>query len=78
MKVPHHFGKKQFKTLQVVVSSDTIKHEIAEGNTWISLDSLTVPGRDLSAGKFGFFIHGNDEMALSNFVHYGAIRAKQP
>jgi hypothetical protein len=34
------------------------------------LDRWTQPGADLSLGKFGFYIPGNDQVALSSFSHY--------
>jgi len=36
----------------------------------VVLDRWTQPGSNLSLGKFGFYIPGNDQVALSSFGHY--------
>jgi PEGA domain-containing protein len=72
---PHKTDKKQFRTLQIRVSGNEIVHEIREGNSWVNLDTWSQPGADLSAGKFGFYITGKDQVALSNFRHYAELKA---
>ena len=72
---PHKTDKKQFRTLQIRVSGNEIVHEIREGNSWVNLDTWSQPGTDLSAGKFGFYIPGKDQVALSNFRHYAELKA---
>jgi hypothetical protein len=69
-KIPYHSDKKKFRTFQVRVSSGEVVTQILEGRDWKLLDHLVMPGIDLSAGKFGFLISGNDEVSLSNFRHY--------
>jgi serine/threonine protein kinase len=73
---PHKTDKKQFRSLQIRVSGDEIVHQIREGNQWVPLDTWNQPGTELSAGKFGFFIPGKDQVALSNFRHYAELNTR--
>ena len=41
-----------------------------QGENWVFLDRWTQPGGNLSLGRFGFYIPGNDQVALSSFGHY--------
>ncbi len=74
--VPDKGDKKSLRTLQVRVSSAEIVHQIKQGDRWIVLDRWTQPGGVLSAGKFGFYIPGNDEIALSSFSHYADLNIR--
>jgi tetratricopeptide (TPR) repeat protein len=69
-KIPHKGEKKSFRTLQVHVSASEILHQIKQGNTWFVLDRWTQPGTNLSAGRFGFYLPGGDQMSLESFSHY--------
>ncbi|HET7440624.1 MAG TPA: PEGA domain-containing protein, partial [Terriglobales bacterium] len=71
---PHKTEKKQFRTLQVRVTGNEVVNEIREGNSWVPLDTWSQQGADLSAGKFGFYIPGKDQVALSNFRHYAELK----
>ena len=71
--VPHKGDKKSFRTLHVRVSPTEIVHQIKEGNSWVVLDRWAQPGANLSLGKFGFYIPGEDQVALSSFAHYGEL-----
>ena len=70
IKIPHKNEKKAFRTLQVRVGPNEIVHEIRQGDSWVVLDRWTPPGMNLSLGKFGFYIPGNDQVTLSSFGHY--------
>ena len=70
IKVPDKGDKKSFRTLQISVSPTELVHQIKHGDHWTVLDRCTRPGVDLSLGKFGFYIPGNDQVALSSFAHY--------
>jgi len=70
IKVPDKGDKKSFRTLQISVSPTELVHQIKHGDHWTVLDRCTQPGVDLSLGKFGFYIPGNDQVALSSFAHY--------
>ena len=69
IKVPDKGDKKAFRTLQIRVSPTEIIHQIRHGDRWTVLDRWT-PGANLSLGKFGFYIPGNDQVVLSSFAHY--------
>jgi tetratricopeptide (TPR) repeat protein len=68
--VPDKGDKKTFRTLHIRVSPTEIVHQIRHGDSWKVLDRCTQPGANLSQGKFGFYIPGSDEVALSGFAHY--------
>ncbi|MFZ0731079.1 MAG: hypothetical protein WAM79_02025 [Candidatus Sulfotelmatobacter sp.] len=76
VKVPDKSDKKSFRTLQIRVSPTEIVHQIKHGNSWSILDRWTQPGANLSQGKFGFYIPGNDQVALSGFAHYGDLNTR--
>jgi hypothetical protein len=76
IKVPEKGDKKSFRTLQIRVSPTELVHQIKHGNSWTVLDHWTQPGANLGLGKFGFYIPGNDEVALSSFAHYGDLNIR--
>ncbi len=69
-KIPHKVDKKSFRTLQIRVGPNEILHQTRQGDSWVVLDRWTQPGSNLSLGKFGFYIPGNDQVAVANFGHY--------
>jgi hypothetical protein len=69
-KIPHKGDKKSFRALQIRVGPNEIVHQIRQGDSWVVLDRWTQPGGNLALGKFGFYIPGNDQVALSTFGHY--------
>jgi hypothetical protein len=71
--VPDKGDKKSFRTLHIRVSPTEIAHQIRHGNSWTVLDRWTQPGSNLSAGRFGFYLPGNDQMELSGFAHYADL-----
>ena len=74
-KVPHKSDKKSFQTLQILVSPGEIVHQVRSGEKWTVLDQWSPPG-NATAGKFGFFIPGNDQVALSSFKHYTDLNVR--
>jgi serine/threonine protein kinase len=68
-KIPHKGEKKTFQTLQIRVGSNEVVHQIRQGDSWVVLDRWT-SGSNLSLGRFGFYIPGSDQVALSSFSHY--------
>ena len=74
--VPDKGDKKSFRTLQVRVSPTELVHQIKHGDSWTILDRWTQPGANLSQGKFGFYIPGNDQVALSSFAHYADLNIR--
>ena len=74
--VPHRGDKKSFRTLQIRVSPTELVHQIKHGDSWTVLDRWTQPGANLGLGKFGFYIPGNDQVALSSFSHYADLNIR--
>lgn len=74
--VPDKGDKRSFRTLQIRVTPTEILHQIKQGNSWIVLDRWTQPGANLSLGKFGFYLPGNDQVALSSFAHYADLNLR--
>jgi hypothetical protein len=74
--VPHKGDKKSFRSVQIRVSPTELVHQIKQGDRWIVLDRWTQPGANLGLGKFGFYIPGNDEVALSSFAHYADLNIR--
>jgi Flp pilus assembly protein TadD len=74
--VPHKGEKKSFRTLHVRVAPTEIVHQIKQGNSWTVLDRWAQPGANLSLGRFGFYIPGNDQVALSSFAHYADLNIR--
>jgi hypothetical protein len=70
IKVPDKGDKKSFRTLIIRVSPTELVHQIKHGDSVTVLDRWTQPGTNLSVGRFGFYIPGNDQVALSGFAHY--------
>ncbi len=68
--VPHIGETKGFRTLRILVSPTEIVHQIKPGNSWKVVDRWTQPGTNLSLGKFGFYLPGNDQIALTGFSQY--------
>jgi serine/threonine protein kinase len=69
-KIPQKSDKKSFRTLQIRVGANEIVHQIRQGDSWVVLDRWSQPGSNLSLGRFGFYIPGSDQVALSSFGHY--------
>jgi hypothetical protein len=76
VKIPHKNEKKTFRTMMVRVSANEILHQIRQGDSWVVLDRFALPGSYLNVGKFGFYIPGNDQVALANFSHYSDLSIK--
>lgn len=69
IKVPDKCDKKSFRTLLIRDSPTKLVHQIKHGDSWTVPDRWTQPGVNLSLGKFGFRIPGNDEVARFRFAH---------
>ena len=68
--VPDKSDKKNSRTLHIRVTPTEIVHQVGHGDSWRVLDRWTQPGANLSLGKFGFYLPGNDQVAISGFAHY--------
>jgi hypothetical protein len=73
VKIPHKSEKKAFRTFEIRVSPTEIVHQIRMGDAWVILDRWTLPGTNLAAGRFGFYLPGGDQMSLANFNHYADL-----
>jgi tetratricopeptide (TPR) repeat protein len=74
--VPDKSDKKSFRTLLIRVSPTELVNQIKHGDSVIVLDRWTQPGANLSLGKFGFYIPGNDQVSLSSFAHYAELNTR--
>ncbi len=73
VKIPHKSEKKAFHTFEIHVSPTEIIHQLRQGDAWVVLDRWTLQGSNLSAGRFGFYLPGGDQMSLANFNHYADL-----
>jgi hypothetical protein len=74
--VPDKGDKKSFRTLLIRVSPTELVNQIKHGDSVKVLDRWTQPGSNLSLGKFGFYIPGNDQVALDSFAHYADLNTR--
>jgi tetratricopeptide (TPR) repeat protein len=74
--VPDKNDKKSFRTIETRVSAAELVHLIKHGDRWTVLDRWTQPGTNPSLGKFGFYMPGSDEVALSSFAHYADLNTR--
>ncbi|MGA9967666.1 MAG: protein kinase [Terriglobales bacterium] len=73
VKIPHKSEKKIFRFMQIRVTPNEIVNQTKEGDAWVILDKWTAPGSNLAAGKFGFYIPGNDQVLLASFSFYADL-----
>ncbi len=76
IKIPEKGDKKSLRTLRIRVSPTELLHEIRDGDNWTVVDRWTQPHANFSVGKFGFYIPGNDEVALSGFAYYADLNLR--
>jgi hypothetical protein len=67
VKVRHPLEKQDFYTIQLEIHPDTVITRYFDGKIWVQIDEWKQPGRNFTDGKFGFYIPGNDEYAVTNF-----------
>jgi serine/threonine-protein kinase len=72
-KFPFKNEKKSFHTIQIHISATEIDHLVRNGDSWVALDKWS--GTNLSGGKFGFYLPGSDQVALSSFNRYADLGA---
>jgi hypothetical protein len=76
IKIPDKADKKSYRTFQVRVSANELVHQVRHGDSWTVLDRWAQTGTNLSQGKFGFYIPGEDQVALSSFAHYAELNVR--
>ncbi|MBI4166658.1 MAG: protein kinase [Acidobacteria bacterium] len=69
-KVPMPVEYSGYYTIQIRIGPGSVVHELFNGKAWVPLDSWTDPGTNVTAGKFGILVQGNDEVGISNFAFY--------
>jgi hypothetical protein len=68
-KTPLQLDNGKTYSIQIEISPDHVVHKLKTGDAaWLTLDSFAEPGRNFTAGKFGFMIQGNDEIGISEFT----------
>jgi hypothetical protein len=68
-KTPLQLDNGKTFTIQIEITPDHCVHKLKTGEAaWLTLDSFAEPGRNFTAGKFGFRIQGNDEIGISDFT----------
>jgi flagellar hook assembly protein FlgD len=67
-KTQHDLEKQKAFTIQIEVTPEHVVHKIKNASgEWVTMDAFSEPGRNFTAGKFGFLIQGNDEIGVSDF-----------
>jgi hypothetical protein len=74
IKVPEKGDRKTFRTFRVRVSPTELVHMIKDGDSWTVVDRWTQA--DVNSGKFGFYIPGDDQVALSSFAYYAELNLR--
>jgi hypothetical protein len=72
---PHNIPQNaQFVHVHIEVKANQIEHQVShDGKDWRVLDTWTPPPRgSLENGRFGFYLPGDDEIAISNFEFHPA------
>jgi hypothetical protein len=68
-KTPLQLDNGKTFTIQIEITPDHVVHKLKTGDAaWLTLDSFAEPGRNFTAGKFGFLIQGSDEIGISDFT----------
>ena len=66
-EVPHGLQAKDAYQLQISLAPGKLIHQAYENGKWLSLDDWNNVPEALRTGKFGFYIPGSDELAVSHF-----------
>jgi hypothetical protein len=62
-------GDRSIYTISVDIRPEALIQRAFKGGSWVELDTWQNPGMNLSAGKFGFLVPGNDRLGISNFTY---------
>ncbi len=66
-EIPHGLQSKDTYQLQVTLAAGKVIHQAYENSKWMPLDEWTDVPEALRSGKFGFYLPGSDELAVSHF-----------
>lgn len=67
LKVEHKLPDTKNYSVQIEVTPTAIRTFVLDGTEWRTVDSWSTNGRNLTQGKFGLIIPGNDVFGLTNF-----------
>lgn len=70
IKIPDKRNKRSPRTVLIRVSPTEVVHQVRHDDGWAVLDHWTQPGANLTQGKFGFYVLGDGQVALSSFTHF--------
>jgi hypothetical protein len=66
-KTAHEIRDPKSFTMQVEIGPSHVIHRLFRNGQWVVMDNFTAANRNLTEGKFGFIIPGNEEVGLSDF-----------
>jgi hypothetical protein len=66
-ETPHGLGTKDIYQLQVTLAPGKVIHQAFERGKWLALDEWNDVPEALRSGKFGFYLPGSDELAVTHF-----------
>ena len=66
-ETPHGLGTKDAYQLQVTSAPGKVIHQAFERGKWLPLDEWNDVPEALRSGKFGFYLPGSDELAVTYF-----------
>jgi len=66
-EIPHGLETTETCQLQITLASGKIVHQVYQSGKWLPLDDWNDVPEALRSGKFGFYIPGSDELAVSHF-----------
>jgi hypothetical protein len=69
-KMPHGLGFKEqmLASLQIEAGQGSLVVKGRKGDDWVTIEALSAPDQNFSAGRFGLLINGKDEVRIANFV----------
>ena len=67
-RVNFDYDSDDWVQVNMLVTPTAITAKVrSAGSPWVSIGGVTGATQDLTAGKVGFYLPGNDEMTISNF-----------
>ncbi len=69
-KTQHSLDKDQPIAVRIEVNGGTITTMARQGGGWVTLGTVSAADADFSHGRFGFYVPGKDEFAVSSFGYY--------
>jgi hypothetical protein len=67
-RIPFNANSEGWVQVDLTVNADQISARVRKpGETWNSIGTVTGSGRDFTKGRVGFYLPGNDEIAVANF-----------